>query len=209
MPASASACSSRPNPPDRGGAAARRAGGRTSTPANMPMPRARRGRPNCAACPTWPRSPRANGIEPHAGHGLTYDNVQPVAAIPQLAELNIGHYLIGEAIFTGLESRCGACATDGRPRGAMIIAIGSDLCNIERIAEFARPLRRTLRGARLHRGRARQGGRRPFTKRRHLRQALRRQGGLFQGGRHRFQGRRVHEGHRRGQRAQRAHRPWR
>ena len=45
-----------------------------------------------------------NGIEPHAGHGLTYDNVQPVAAIPQLAELNIGHYLIGEAIFTGLET---------------------------------------------------------------------------------------------------------
>ncbi|AZI37090.1 pyridoxine 5'-phosphate synthase [Caenibius tardaugens NBRC 16725] len=45
-----------------------------------------------------------NGIEPHAGHGLTYDNVQPVAAIPQLAELNIGHYLIGEAVFVGLES---------------------------------------------------------------------------------------------------------
>ena len=44
------------------------------------------------------------GIEPHAGHGLTYENVQPVAAIPQLAELNIGHYLIGEAIFTGLEA---------------------------------------------------------------------------------------------------------
>jgi len=45
-----------------------------------------------------------NGIEPHAGHGLTYDNVQPIAAIPQLAELNIGHYLIGEAIFVGLEA---------------------------------------------------------------------------------------------------------
>ena len=45
-----------------------------------------------------------NGIEPHAGHGLTYDNVIPVAAIPQLAELNIGHYLIGEALFTGLET---------------------------------------------------------------------------------------------------------
>jgi pyridoxine 5-phosphate synthase len=45
-----------------------------------------------------------NGIEPHAGHGLTYENVQPVAAIPQLAELNIGHYLIGEAIFIGLEA---------------------------------------------------------------------------------------------------------
>ena len=44
-----------------------------------------------------------NGIEPHAGHGLTFDNVQPIAAIPQIAELNIGHYLIGEAIFSGLE----------------------------------------------------------------------------------------------------------
>jgi pyridoxine 5-phosphate synthase len=44
-----------------------------------------------------------NGIEPHAGHGLTFDNVIPVAAIPQIAELNIGHFLIGEAIFTGLD----------------------------------------------------------------------------------------------------------
>ena len=44
-----------------------------------------------------------NGIEPHAGHGLTFDNVVAVAAIPQLAELNIGHFLVGEAIFTGLE----------------------------------------------------------------------------------------------------------
>ena len=45
-----------------------------------------------------------NGIEPHAGHGLTYDNVAPVAAIPQIAELNIGHFLIGEAIFVGLDT---------------------------------------------------------------------------------------------------------
>jgi pyridoxine 5-phosphate synthase len=45
-----------------------------------------------------------NGIEPHAGHGLTYANVQPIAAIPQLAELNIGHFLIGEAVFVGLEA---------------------------------------------------------------------------------------------------------
>ena len=45
-----------------------------------------------------------NGLEPHAGHGLTFDNVVPVAAIPQIAELNIGHFLIGEAIFTGLEA---------------------------------------------------------------------------------------------------------
>ncbi|ANI78080.1 MULTISPECIES: pyridoxine 5'-phosphate synthase [Sphingobium] len=44
-----------------------------------------------------------NGIEPHAGHGLTFDNVGPIAAIPQVAELNIGHFLIGEAIFGGLE----------------------------------------------------------------------------------------------------------
>ena len=44
-----------------------------------------------------------NGIEPHAGHGLTFGNVQAVAAIPQLAELNIGHFLVGEAIFTGIE----------------------------------------------------------------------------------------------------------
>ena len=43
-----------------------------------------------------------NGIEPHAGHGLTYDNVVPIAAIPQIVELNIGHFLIGEAIFVGL-----------------------------------------------------------------------------------------------------------
>jgi len=45
-----------------------------------------------------------NGIEPHAGHGLTFDNVGPIAAIPQIAELNIGHFLVGEAIHTGLEA---------------------------------------------------------------------------------------------------------
>ena len=43
------------------------------------------------------------GLEVHAGHGLNYDAVRPIAAIPQLAELNIGHFLIGEAIFVGLE----------------------------------------------------------------------------------------------------------
>ncbi|MBA3667967.1 MAG: pyridoxine 5'-phosphate synthase [Sphingomonas sp.] len=48
-----------------------------------------------------------NGIEPHAGHGLTFDNVAPVAAILQLAELNIGHFLVGEAIFTGFEASVG------------------------------------------------------------------------------------------------------
>ncbi len=43
-----------------------------------------------------------NGIEVHAGHGLTCDNVGPIAAIPQVRELNIGHFLIGEALFVGL-----------------------------------------------------------------------------------------------------------
>jgi pyridoxine 5-phosphate synthase len=43
------------------------------------------------------------GLEVHAGHGLTYDTVQPVAAFPEVRELNIGHFLIGEAIFRGLE----------------------------------------------------------------------------------------------------------
>ena len=44
------------------------------------------------------------GLEIHAGHGLTYENVKPIAAIPEIRELNIGHYLIGEAIFVGLEA---------------------------------------------------------------------------------------------------------
>ena len=43
------------------------------------------------------------GLEVHAGHGLTYDDVGPVAAIPEVVELNIGHFLIGEAVFRGLE----------------------------------------------------------------------------------------------------------
>jgi pyridoxine 5-phosphate synthase len=42
------------------------------------------------------------GLEIHAGHGLTYDNVKAVAAIPHIRELNIGHFLVGEAIFAGL-----------------------------------------------------------------------------------------------------------
>ena len=52
---------------------------------------------------TMSAAARSVGIEPHAGHGLTYENVKPIAAIPELAELNIGHYLVGEAVFVGLE----------------------------------------------------------------------------------------------------------
>lgn len=42
------------------------------------------------------------GLEVHAGHGIDYETVEPIAAIPEVAELNIGHFLIGEAIFVGL-----------------------------------------------------------------------------------------------------------
>ncbi|MEO0911482.1 MAG: pyridoxine 5'-phosphate synthase [Pseudomonadota bacterium] len=44
------------------------------------------------------------GLEVHAGHGLTFDTVKPVAALPEVMELNIGHFIIGEAIFSGLDS---------------------------------------------------------------------------------------------------------
>jgi pyridoxine 5-phosphate synthase len=46
----------------------------------------------------------ALGLEVHAGHGIDYETVPPIAAIPEIAELNIGHFLIGEAIFTGLDA---------------------------------------------------------------------------------------------------------
>ena len=44
------------------------------------------------------------GLEVHAGHGLNYETVGPVAAIPEVVELNVGHFLVGEAIFTGLDA---------------------------------------------------------------------------------------------------------
>lgn len=50
------------------------------------------------------REGTARGIEVHAGHGITFESVKPIAAIPEIRELNIGHFLIGEAIFTGLEA---------------------------------------------------------------------------------------------------------
>lgn len=49
------------------------------------------------------RGGAALGLEVHAGHGLTYDTVAPIARQPQIVELNIGHFLVGEAIFVGLE----------------------------------------------------------------------------------------------------------
>ena len=47
------------------------------------------------------------GLEVHAGHGLTFDTVGPIAALPQLRELNIGHFLIAESVFTGLAAAIG------------------------------------------------------------------------------------------------------
>jgi len=44
------------------------------------------------------------GLEVHAGHGIDYDTVEPIAAIPEVVELNIGHFLVGEAIFIGLDA---------------------------------------------------------------------------------------------------------
>ena len=57
------------------------------------------------------------GLEVHAGHGLTFDNVGPVAALPEVRELNIGHFIVGEAIFVGLEAairRMRAAMNDAR-----------------------------------------------------------------------------------------------
>ncbi|MCG8504726.1 MAG: pyridoxine 5'-phosphate synthase [Sphingomonadales bacterium] len=59
------------------------------------------------------------GLEIHAGHGLTYDNVVDVAAIPEVVELNIGHFLVGEAIFCGFETsikRMRVLMNEGRAR---------------------------------------------------------------------------------------------
>ena len=69
---------------------------------------AREGRPEAAlhleALKAAAAQAASLGLEVHAGHGLDYETVGPVARIPQLVELNIGHFLIGEAIFTGLDA---------------------------------------------------------------------------------------------------------
>ncbi|MBF0371950.1 MAG: pyridoxine 5'-phosphate synthase [Alphaproteobacteria bacterium] len=60
----------------------------------------------------------AIGLECHAGHGLSFDTVGPIAAIPTIVELNIGHFLVGEAIFDGLDSairRMRALMDEARP----------------------------------------------------------------------------------------------
>ena len=49
------------------------------------------------------RKARAAGLAVHAGHGLTYENVHPVAALPECEELNIGHSIISRSVFVGVE----------------------------------------------------------------------------------------------------------
>jgi pyridoxine 5-phosphate synthase len=53
------------------------------------------------------REAASMGLEVHAGHGLTFENVGAIAAIPEIVELQIGHFLMGEAIFSGLECAIG------------------------------------------------------------------------------------------------------
>jgi pyridoxine 5-phosphate synthase len=60
------------------------------------------------------------GLECHAGHGLDYDTAKTIAALPQVVELNIGHFLVGEAIFIGLDRairKMRAAMTEGRAHG--------------------------------------------------------------------------------------------
>ncbi len=89
-------------------ASARDRGGRGRTAHRHLLRPARRRPPARARCANSRRLRKgaalaqALGLEVHAGHGLTFDTVGPVAAIPQVMELNIGHFLIGESIFLGL-----------------------------------------------------------------------------------------------------------
>ncbi|MDT8342248.1 MAG: pyridoxine 5'-phosphate synthase [Longimicrobiales bacterium] len=64
---------------------------------------------------------RAIGLDVHAGHGLTYENVTPVAALPDLEELNIGHSVVSRAVLVGMERavrEMGALLREARRSGA-------------------------------------------------------------------------------------------
>ncbi len=71
------------------------------------------------------RAAHAAGLEVHAGHGLTYNAVQPIARLPEIVELNIGHFIIGEAIFGGLPAavrRMRALMDEARQHPAVAMA---------------------------------------------------------------------------------------
>ncbi len=80
----------------------------------------------------------ALGLEVHAGHGIDYETVTPIAALPEVAELNIGHFLIGKRCSLGSKRHRPHAVADGRRTdpgggGRVIVGIGSDLCDIRRI----------------------------------------------------------------------------
>ena len=81
----------------------------------MRMPAARARRPSSSACARRRGSASSLGLEVHAGHGLNYHNVQPVAAIAEIVELNIGHAIMARAVFDGL-------ATAVREMRALMVA---------------------------------------------------------------------------------------
>ena len=86
------------------------------------------------------RLARSLGLEVHAGHGLDYDTARTIAALPEIVELNIGHFLIGDAVFGGLAHAVKTMRTDdgqrARCRGSrMILGIGSDITDVRRIAK--------------------------------------------------------------------------
>ena len=136
------------------------------------------------------------GLECHAGHGLDYNSARVIAGLPQIVELNIGHFLDRRGDFRRPRRDGGAHARGdgGGPgragRRAMIVGIGSDLCDIRRIeATLERFGERFV--ARCFTEIERRRSDAPRRPRRLLRQAVRRQGGLRQGARHGAEARRV------------------
>ena len=129
---------------------------------------------------------RAAGLEVHAGHGLDYTTAETIAALPEIVELNIGYYMIGEAIFVGLAEtvRTMRAAMDRGEGARMIIGIGSDLIDIQRVAKVIerhgdrfldRIFTEAERASANRRSQERENGGGDLC------QAVRRQGGLFQG----------------------------
>ena len=159
-----------------------RAGGRRRGPGARARP-ARAARRALAA---------AAGLEVHAGHGLTFNTVAAVARIAEIVELNIGHFLVGEAIFGGLgaavarmralmdEAAPDAVRCASAPRAAVILGLGNDIIDIRRIEKTIERYGDRFLHACLHRHGAQEIGR-PRRPRRVLRQALCGQGGLRQG----------------------------
>ena len=78
----------------------------------------------------------------HAGHGLNYHNVQPVAAIREIVELNIGHAIIARAVFDGLAAAVRDMKALMAAARAMIFGIGVDVLEAARIEKTLRALRR-------------------------------------------------------------------